>query len=83
MNLKLVSKKQVSDDSYIFTFELPSPTQQLGVPIGQHLKLIQQLSTQDFPAGEQVERKYTPVTKLDTKGVMELLVKVYMPGQHP
>jgi cytochrome-b5 reductase len=30
-----------------------------------------------------IERKYTPISKIDEKGIVELLIKVYRPNIHP
>jgi len=69
----LVQKKVVSWDTRIFTFELDSPTQALGLPVGQHLLI----KIQDEKTGEVITRPYTPISSNTEKGVVHVLVKVY------
>ena len=52
--------------------------------IGQHLRIIQTVKTQDKPEGEEFIRKYTPispcnqhVTSAIIKDILELLIKIY------
>ncbi|KAK4181894.1 hypothetical protein QBC36DRAFT_316816 [Triangularia setosa] len=69
----LVSKKKVSSDTKIFSFSLQHPTQQLGLPVGQHL--LVRLSTP-----ETIIRAYTPISRGDhLSGTLDLLVKIYYP----
>jgi len=30
-----------------------------------------------------IERKYTPISSVDVKGYVDLLIKVYRPNEHP
>ena len=69
----LVQKKVVSWDTRIFTFKLDSPTQTLGLPVGQHLLI----KIRDENTGEVITRPYTPISCNTEKGVVHLLVKVY------
>ena len=41
------------------------------------------IKTKAHPEGEEVSRKYTPVSSIKTKGKIEILVKVYFKNVHP
>lgn len=69
----LVSKRVVSWDTRIFTFRLDNADQILGLPVGQHLML----RIQDPKTKEVIVRSYTPISRGEEKGVLDLLVKVY------
>lgn len=69
----LHSKKNVSWDTRIFTFKLETEEQRLGLPVGQHLMV----RLQDPATRETIIRSYTPVSEINDKGYMEMLVKVY------
>lgn len=73
---KLVEKRHVSWDTYIFVFELEHEKQSLGLPIGQHLMIKVPDPTQN---NEAVIRSYTPISATGMEGRMELLVKIYFP----
>uniref|UniRef100_A0A0K0ECW1 NADH-cytochrome b5 reductase n=2 Tax=Strongyloides stercoralis TaxID=6248 RepID=A0A0K0ECW1_STRER len=60
-NLKLIKKKEISHDTRLFTFELPSSDECLGLPYGQHVNLIAKID------GKTVIRSYTPVSSDDDK----------------
>lgn len=69
----LVGKKVVSWDTRIFTFNLETPEQTLGLPVGQHLLL----KIKDSVTGEPITRPYTPISQDTDKGVVHVLVKIY------
>ncbi|KAG4135770.1 hypothetical protein ERO13_D08G237500v2 [Gossypium hirsutum] len=54
---KLVKRQQLSHNVAKFTFELPTPTSALGLPIGQHISCRGKDSQ-----GEEVIKPYTPTT---------------------
>jgi nitrate reductase (NAD(P)H) len=68
----LISKRQVSWDSRIFTFALNSETQTLGLPVGQHLMIRLKNSH-----GKSIVRAYTPLSSDAKKGVVDILIKIY------
>lgn len=76
--LTLVKKIDVSHNTKLFRFALPSEEHVLGLPIGQHVVLRYKTSE-----GKLVSRPYTPVTSNDTVGHMDLVVKVYFKDVHP
>ncbi|KAF6003252.1 NADH-cytochrome b5 reductase [Cyanidiococcus yangmingshanensis] len=70
---RLVSKTAVSYNTRIFRFALTSPNQQLGLPPGRHIVIRARVPD----AEEPILRPYTPISKPDTCGYFELLVKIY------
>ena len=69
----LVSKTSISSDTRIFTFALQSGTQTLGLPVGQHLMI----RLRDPKTGQAVIRAYTPISSINKKGFIDVLVKIY------
>lgn len=66
--------KEITHDTKIFTFELPSGMDKVGLNIGEHLELEAEVD------GKVVARKYTPVSRADLKrNTFDLLIKVYFP----
>lgn len=52
--------------------------------IGQHFKIVETIPTWEFPEGETVSRKYTPISPCNIHSEkIELLLKIYRPGSHP
>nr|AGC97428.1 nitrate reductase [Dunaliella salina] len=75
--LKLAERIEVSHNTRIFRFALPSPKHILGLPTGRHLFVYAQIH------GEVVARAYTPISCDDDVGRLDLLIKVYGPNVHP
>jgi len=75
--VKLIEKEELTKDTRRFRFALDNPEQRLGLPVGQHVHLIENLN------GNLVIRPYTPTTSDDTKGYFELVIKVYFKDVHP
>ena len=69
----LHSKRMLSWDTRILTFQLDQPEQRLGLPVGQHLMV----RLEDSKTHETLIRSYTPVSEIDSQGFMDMLVKVY------
>jgi nitrate reductase (NAD(P)H) len=69
----LKEKTTVSPDSFIFTFHLDHENQELGVAVGQHFMM--QLN--DPSTKESIVRAYTPISEVDEKGRLRVLIKVY------
>lgn len=74
---ELVKKEEISHDTRIFTFALPEPSMRLGLPVGKHIHLRANVN------GEEIERKYTPISSDDDLGVFKLCIKVYYANVHP
>ncbi|XP_040570936.1 NADH-cytochrome b5 reductase 3 isoform X1 [Lepeophtheirus salmonis] len=76
--LQLVEKVNISHDTRLFRFALPSEHHILGLPNGQHVYLSAKVD------GKLVVRPYTPTSNDDEHmGHMDLVVKVYFKNQHP
>ncbi|CAG7785540.1 unnamed protein product [Allacma fusca] len=75
--LKLVQKIDLSHDTRLFRFQLPSERHILGLPTGQHVHLSAKVNDQ------LVVRPYTPVSSDDDLGKMDLVIKVYFKNSHP
>jgi len=75
--LKLIKKIELSHDTRLFRFELPSPEHCLGLPIGQHIYLSARIND------SLVVRPYTPTTSDEDFGHMDLVVKIYKANVHP
>ncbi|XP_054802160.1 NADH--cytochrome b5 reductase 1-like [Prosopis cineraria] len=73
---KLVKRTQLSHNVAKFTFELPTPTSVLGLPIGQHISCRGKDSQ-----GEEVIKPYTPTTLDSDVGYFELVIKMYPLGR--
>jgi len=83
MDVPLAKVNKITHDTYIFTYNLPDPDLPLGLHVGQHIAIHATLPTTEFPQGEEIRRKYTPISKVDQRGTFELLIKVYRKNQHP
>ena len=77
----LIDKKQISHDSHIFTFGLPSASEPLGLPIGGHIIFRAKIPTSKSPSGELIPRTYTPTSPYNEKGKIELPIKIYAKTQ--
>ena len=74
--LQLVEKVFVNHNTMWLRFRLESPSQRLGLPIGQHMSF----RAQDTD-GKDVYRSYTPVTDDDQLGTVDFVIKVYPQGK--
>lgn len=78
----------LTHDTKRFRLDLGDKRAILGLPVGKHVCLYAPNPSEgtwngkDDPEGskKEIERKYTPVTGDDTKGYVDLVIKVYRPG---
>lgn len=79
--LKLVDKKQLTHNTYAFRFALPEKDQTAGLKVASCL--LAKAPIPDTPDGppKVVVRPYTPVSSPDTKGHIDLVIKVYPTGK--
>lgn len=75
--LVLVEKVELSHDTRLFRFGLPSASHCLGLPTGQHIYLSARIN------GSLVVRPYTPTSCDEDLGRMDLVVKIYRANEHP
>ncbi|KAK2461776.1 hypothetical protein APHAL10511_006239 [Amanita phalloides] len=73
-NFPLLKKFQVSPNTTIYRFKLPSSGDSLNLPIGQHVSISADLN------GKLVVRNYTPISNNDDRGYFDLLIKTYEKG---
>lgn len=89
--MTLTEKIELSHDSRLFRFSLPSSDMKLGLPVGKHIKIWcpnpdpvkegEWNRRPDKEAGKAVvERKYTPSSSDDEVGYFDLVIKVYKGG---
>ena len=71
--LTYVSKERINHDTFIFKFTFDE-SKTLGVKVGHHFRIF----TTD-KEGKPKHHTYTPISKVCTKGEVEVLVKVYFP----
>ncbi|KAK4126355.1 hypothetical protein N657DRAFT_568757 [Parathielavia appendiculata] len=69
----LAFKTPISHDTKIFHFTLPSPSQTIGLPVGQHLMI----RLRDPATREAIIRAYTPLSEGSETGILRVLVKIY------
>lgn len=74
---ELVFSKELTHDTRLMRFALPSQEHILGLPLGQHIYLSTKIN------GELVVRPYTPTSSDDDKGYFDLVLKVYKSNVHP
>ncbi len=67
---ELVFSEELTHDTRLMRFALPSEQHCLGLPIGQHIYLSAKIN------GELVIRPYTPTSSDDDKGYFDLVLKV-------
>jgi cytochrome-b5 reductase len=82
LEFKYVNKKQISPDTFIFTYEVPDNLS-LGLGLGQHIAIDAVVPTKECPEGEPICRKYTPTSWFIDEGKFDLLIKVYFKDVHP
>lgn len=74
---QLIGRNELTADTLVLRFGLPSEEHSLGLPVGQHVVLNATIR------GESVNRSYTPITLGTEKGFFELLIKVYAANVNP
>lgn len=72
--LLLVQKEELAPNVYRFVFQLPSPQDVIGLPIGQHVAIKAMVN------GASVSRSYTPTSNNLDLGRLELVIKCYPDG---
>ena len=75
VTLPLEKRVELTHDTRLFRFSLPTKTHVLGLPVGQHLFISSVIE------GKKVLRAYTP---LDSGvGYVDFVIKVYFANVHP
>ncbi|EMR91014.1 putative nitrate reductase protein [Botrytis cinerea BcDW1] len=73
----LTAKKVISSDTRIFSFTLDHVEQVIGLPVGQHLMM----RLRDPVTREAIIRSYTPLSLGTDKGVLDILIKIYLKNE--
>ena len=77
-------KTQISHNTAIYRFKLPTEDSILGLPIGQHISLAAELDVTDPKTGKverkEVVRSYTPISSDEQPGYTDVLIKSYPQG---
>ncbi|KAF7189571.1 NADH-cytochrome b5 reductase 1 [Pseudocercospora fuligena] len=80
----ITEKTQISHNTAIYRFKLPTEDSILGLPIGQHISLGATLDVTDPKTGnverKEVVRSYTPISGDHQPGYFDLLIKSYPQG---
>ncbi|TFK34600.1 nitrate reductase [Crucibulum laeve] len=70
----------VSKDCKIYRFTLPRKDQEIGLPVGHHVYVrLREKSMELEGQSELVQRPYTPVSRPNDKGFIDMLIKLYYP----
>mmetsp|Transcript_358 Transcript_358/g.344 ORF Transcript_358/g.344 Transcript_358/m.344 type:complete len:298 (-) Transcript_358:78-971(-) len=77
IKLKYIKKTKVSHNTFIFSYEFANKDIPLGLNIGQHIAIDADMISEEFPEGEPVTRKYTPISWIEQRGTVDILIKVY------
>ena len=78
--VQLTNIQSISKDSNIYHFALERKDQELGLPIGQHVYVRMRrkkatVEKNELVQGILVQRAYTPVSRQNDKGFIDLLIK--------
>lgn len=77
----LTEKVELSPDTRLFRFALPSPGHCLGLPIGKHVWM--RFTPPGGDEDDVVQRSYTPTSSDADLGQVDFVIKVYFAGVHP
>lgn len=72
----LSEKKMLNHDTMFMKLSFPGQNLSLGLDIGEHIKIHGKDKD-----GELISRSYTPISRIDQKGSLDLLIKVYFPNE--
>lgn len=75
----LKEKQQINHNTALFRFELPDPSQVVGLPVASCLLTKAPVGNKPDGTPAFAIRPYTPVSPPDAKGYFDLIVKVGMP----
>ena len=71
IGLLLAKKIKITEDTYIFRFAFKDPEMTFGMAVGQHVRFKAHIN------GEDVTRKYTPITDVLHKSHVDFVIKIY------
>ncbi|ORY01636.1 NAD(P)H-nitrate reductase [Basidiobolus meristosporus CBS 931.73] len=73
----LIEKIQITHNTILLRFQLPSSKHRMGLPVGKHVYLKAKIN------GENVVRAYTPNSLDEELGHVDLVIKVYRKNTDP
>ena len=73
--LKVIEKKVINHDTYMFVLEFPNPEWICGLFPGGHFIFHAMVN------GQKIMRKYTPISPVNQKGTTDFPIKIYR--EHP
>jgi cytochrome-b5 reductase len=79
--LELIERENLTHDTRLFRFALPSNQHILGLQLGQHVYLSAKRVNQEDGKEDLIIRPYSPVSAIDETGYFELVFKVYKHGK--
>jgi len=74
---ELVHTQELTHDTRLMRFALPTAEHVLGLPVGQHIYLSARIN------GDLVVRPYTPTSSDEDKGHFDLVLKIYKANVNP
>lgn len=77
ISCKLIERREITHDTRVFRYALPSKEHVLGLPVGKHIMISTKID------GKLESRAYTPISSDDEVGYFDLLIKVYFRNVHP
>ena len=77
----LIEKVELSPDTRLFRFALPSLGHCMGLPIGKHVWM--RFTPPGGDEDDVVQRSYTPTSSDADLGQVDFVIKVYFPNVHP
>ena len=81
LSFTLIEKVELSPDTRLFRFALPSSAHCLGLPIGKHVWM--RFTPPGGGEDDVVQRSYTPTSSDSDLGTVDFVIKVYFAGVHP
>lgn len=79
--MEIIEKIPLNHDCYVYKLKFIGQAFQL--TIGEHFRIVETIKTIEHPEGEEVVRKYTPISPCSQKDVMDVLFKIYRPNSNP
>lgn len=86
--LQIAGIRKINHDTYIY--DLKWAGDKIKLTIGQHIRFVENIKTHDAPEGEEVVRKYTPISPCSQEvfvflfqDLLEILIKIYRANVHP
>lgn len=73
-DFEIIKIDQISNNTFLYSFRIPN-NQSLGIKVGQHI-IVKQTKN-----GRVYTRQYTPTSDVHSRGIFEVLIKIYPNGK--